>query len=92
MPIVANLDILLFSTFNMFLCIFYPSLYIFMANFIGREDACKVLVDVYGANIDMRDYSGKKAFYYLKRNHKHIGILGVWLNYKSRISNIASFL
>ena len=62
-----------------------------MANFIGREDACKVLVDVYGANIDMRDYSGKKAFYYLKRNHQHIGILGVWLNYKSRISNRAFY-
>ena len=85
MPIVANSIYLYLAHLTCPYLDFYPSLYIFMANFIGREDACKVLVDVYGANIDMRDYSGKKAFYYLKRNHQHIGILGVWLNYKSRI-------
>ena len=29
--------------------------------FTLREDVCKVLVEVYGADIDIRDFSGKKA-------------------------------
>ena len=45
--------------------------------FFYREDACKVLVDVYGANIDIRDFSGKKAFNYLKANQQEKKMEGV---------------
>ena len=37
--------------------------------FAFREDVCKVLVEVYGADIDIRDFSGKKAFHYLKSHY-----------------------
>ena len=59
-----------------FLLIAYFMFLIFMKNFFInnpiftlREDVCKVLVEVYGADIDIRDFSGKKAFHYLKSHY-----------------------
>ena len=33
-----------------------------------RKELCKILVDVYGADVEIRDFAGKKAFHYLKQN------------------------
>ena len=48
-----------------------------------RDDACKVLVDVYGANIDIRDFSGKKALHHLKGNQQLKHALGVRMRFGS---------
>ena len=55
-------------------------LFISNFNFVSinaREDTCKVLMDTYGANMDIRDFSGKKAINYLKSTQKHWIVEGV---------------
>ena len=50
--------------------------------FAFREDVCKLLVEVYGADIDIRDFSGKKAFHYLKSHYPEKNFEWVsWISY-----------
>ena len=47
----------------------FKSLLTFLISFsFLRKELCKILVDVYGADVDIRDFAGKKAFHYLKQN------------------------
>ena len=57
------------------------SMYIFHIALTNREDTCKLLVDVYGANIDIRDFSGKTALHHLRANHPDKAKEGVCFNY-----------
>ena len=66
------------------LCVFSLIFYLLITSCCHiRDDACKVLVDVYGANIDLRDFSGKKALHHLKGNQQLKHALGVGIRFES---------